>query len=163
MQEIRMDGDRHHESAGVKFPSPLLYVAFLTLGILADVRYAVHVVPSAVAWMLGGAMLAGGVVLGPIWGVLTLRRAATTIRPDKPTAELVTDGSFRFSRNPLYLALTLIYAGLALIVDSLWALLMLVPATLIISRFVIRREEDYLARTFGDKYERYRTSVRRWI
>ena len=77
--------------------------------------------------------------------------AGTTIRPDKATAKLVTDGPFRFSRNPLYLALTLMYAGFALIANSVWALFLLLPVILIMSRFVIRREEEYLARTFGEE------------
>jgi hypothetical protein len=96
-------------------------------------------------------------------GIRTLRDAGTTIRPDKPAAKLVTDGPFRFSRNPLYLALTLMYAGIALMADSIWALLLLFPVTFIMTRFVIQREEDYLARTFGEDYERYKKSVRRWI
>lgn len=151
------------EGAGVRFPPPLLYFAFLGLGLIASARYPVHILRSSVARRLGASLLVGGMLVGPIWGIRTLRRAGTTVRPDKPTATLVTDGPFRFSRNPIYLALTLIYAGIALIANSLWALLMLFPVTLITSRFVIRREEEYLARAFGEKYENYRTKVRRWI
>jgi protein-S-isoprenylcysteine O-methyltransferase Ste14 len=158
---VHLDG--LNDSAGVKFPPPLLYVAFLGLGILASFWYPVYLLPSALAWTLGWAILAGGVVLGPIWGVPTLHKAGTTMRPDKPTAKLVTDGPFRFSRNPLYLALTLMYAGMALIANSIWALLLLFPVTLIMSRFVIRREEEYLARTFGEEYQHYKMTVRRWI
>jgi protein-S-isoprenylcysteine O-methyltransferase Ste14 len=55
------------------------------------------------------------------------------------------------------------YAGIALMADSIWALLLLFPVTFIMTRFVIQREEDYLARTFGEDYERYKKSVRRWI
>jgi len=65
--------------------------------------------------------------------------------------------------HPLYLALTLIYAGIALMVNSIWALLLLIPINIIISRFVIQREEEYLERTFGEDYKRYKTRVRRWI
>ena len=158
-----MNTDRPAEGPGVKFPPPLLYLALLILGILLSVWYPVHFLPSALAWPLGGIILAGGMLPGPIWGIRTLRDAGTTIRPDKPAAKLVTNGPFRFSRNPLYLALTLIYAGIALMVDSIWALLLLFPVTFIMTRFVIQREEDYLARTFGEDYERYKKSVRRWI
>jgi protein-S-isoprenylcysteine O-methyltransferase Ste14 len=158
-----MNTDRPAEGPGVKFPPPLLYLALLILGILLSVWYPVHFLPSALAWTLGGIILAGGMLLGPIWGIRTLRDAGTTIRPDKPAAKLVTDGPFRFSRNPLYLALTLMYAGIALMADSIWALLLLFPMTFIMTRFVIQREEDYLARTFGEDYERYKKSVRRWI
>jgi protein-S-isoprenylcysteine O-methyltransferase Ste14 len=55
------------------------------------------------------------------------------------------------------------YAGIALIANSIWALLLLFPVTLIMSLFVIRREEEYLARTFGEEYQHYKMTVRRWI
>ncbi len=108
-------------------------------------------------------LIATGALLGPIWGVRVLRRAGTTVRPDKPSEKLVTSGPFRFSRNPLYLALTLIYAGVAIAANSGWALLLLIPVILIMGRFVIGREEAYLARTFGEEYERYKGAVRRWL
>jgi protein-S-isoprenylcysteine O-methyltransferase Ste14 len=133
------------------------------MGLLAGARYPVHFMRSTLSRTLGGALLASGLLLGPIWGVRALRNAGTTLRPDKPTATLVTEGPYRFSRNPLYLAFTLIYAGIALIAGSLWGLLMLVPVNLIMSRFVIRREEEYLERTFGEEYERYKKTARRWI
>jgi protein-S-isoprenylcysteine O-methyltransferase Ste14 len=123
----------------------------------------VHLMPTLPARTIGGLLLAAGVVLGPIWGIRTLYAARTAIRPDKPATVLVTDGPYRFSRNPLYLSLTLMHAGIALIANSLWALLFLVPVTFAMSRFVIRPEERYLERRFGAAYERYRTSVRRWI
>ena len=163
MHTISGKHDRPDDNAGVRFPPPIVYVVFLALGILANIWYPVSPLPPPLAWTLGGVILACGVALGPIWGIRTLRVAGTTIRPDKPTSKLVTDGPFRFSRNPLYLSLTVIYAGIAVMADSIWALLLLIPVNIIISRFVIRREEQYLAQTFGDEYERYRMKVRRWI
>ncbi|HUH84416.1 MAG TPA: methyltransferase, partial [Stellaceae bacterium] len=67
------------------------------------------------------------------------------------------------SRNPLYLSLTLVYAGVGIIANSIWVLLLLIPVILIMNNSVIGREEAYLARTFGDEYERYRKTVRRWL
>ena len=151
------------EGAGVKVSPPLLYLAFLVLGVLVSAWYPFHVFLAATAWTLGGVLIAAGVLLGPIWGVLTLRRAGTTTRPDRPSQKFVTSGPFRFSRNPLYLALTLMYAGLALIANSAWALLLLIPVILVMQRFVISREEAYLARTFGAEYEDYKANVRRWL
>ena len=149
--------------ADVRFPPPLIYLVFLALGILANVWYPLLLLPAPLAWALGGLLIAAGALLGPIWGVHVLRRAGTTIRPDKPSENLVTSGPFRFSHNPLYLALTLIYAGAAIVADSGWALLLLIPVILIMRRFVIGREEAYLARTFGEEYERYKGAVRRWL
>jgi protein-S-isoprenylcysteine O-methyltransferase Ste14 len=76
---------------------------------------------------------------------------------------LVVDGPFRFTRNPLYLSLTLLYSGTALLLNLLWVVLLL-PIALVIMQFgVISREERYLEKKFGQEYLRYKTRVRRWI
>ncbi|MBO0734896.1 MAG: isoprenylcysteine carboxylmethyltransferase family protein, partial [Methylocapsa sp.] len=144
-------------------PPPLLYAAVICLGVLVSVRYPVDFLPQGPARALGGLLLAAGIALGPVWGVRTLLMAGTTVRPDKPATRLVTAGPFRFSRNPLYLALTLLYAGIAAMTNSFWALLLLVPLTVFMSLFVIRREEEHLARIFGEEYRRYKARVRRWL
>jgi protein-S-isoprenylcysteine O-methyltransferase Ste14 len=81
----------------------------------------------------------------------------------KPTTVLVTEGPFRYSRNPIYLALTLLYLGVAFLVNAWWILLLVVPVLLVIRYGVIAREEVYLARKFGDAYRQYTTQVRRWL
>jgi protein-S-isoprenylcysteine O-methyltransferase Ste14 len=81
----------------------------------------------------------------------------------KPTTALVTEGPFRYSRNPIYVALTLLYVGVALLINALWILLLVVPAVLVLRYGVIAREEAYLTRKFGDAYRQYTTQVRRWL
>jgi protein-S-isoprenylcysteine O-methyltransferase Ste14 len=85
------------------------------------------------------------------------------IRTDKPVPRLTTEGPFRYSRNPSYLALTLLYAGIAVLRNSLWAILLLPVVVGVMQREVIGREERYLERTFGEEYVVYKTSVRRWL
>ena len=75
----------------------------------------------------------------------------------------ITSGPFRFTRNPLYISLALVYAGIALTVGSAWALAFLVPVLGIIRYGVIAREERYLEGKFGPEYLRYKQSVRRWL
>jgi protein-S-isoprenylcysteine O-methyltransferase Ste14 len=75
----------------------------------------------------------------------------------------VATGPFRFSRNPLYVALTLIYVGLALLTNALWVLVLIVPVLLLMHYGVVRREERYLEAKFGDAYRAYRSSVRRYL
>jgi protein-S-isoprenylcysteine O-methyltransferase Ste14 len=72
-------------------------------------------------------------------------------------------GVFRFSRNPLYLSLTLLYIGISLLFNALWALLLLLPLLVIVQIGVIQREEVYLERKFSDEYLRYKAQVRRWL
>jgi protein-S-isoprenylcysteine O-methyltransferase Ste14 len=155
--------DNRDVGPGVRIPPPLLYIAVLVLGILLDVAHPVHLLPWTVAWTIGTLILAAGIALGPFWGIRAMRRANTTVRPDRAATRLVTNGPFRYRRNPLYLALTLMYAGIGIIANALWALLLLAPVVMFMSLFVIRREETHLQRAFGGEYESYRARVRRWL
>lgn len=98
-----------------------------------------------------------------LWAFKTMRGAETPVNPYKPVTALVTSGPYRFSRNPIYLALTFIYFGLALYFNTLWAAA-LYPLVLIVMFFgVILREERYLLLRYGTKYLKYKVSVRRWL
>jgi protein-S-isoprenylcysteine O-methyltransferase Ste14 len=92
-----------------------------------------------------------------------MRDAETTMRPDKPVSNLIQDGPFRYTRNPLYLSDAMIYSGIAVLRNSLWSILLLPVAMFVIEREVMGREERYLERTFGEEYLDYRRRVRRWI
>ena len=78
------------------------------------------------------------------WFGRTMRGSDTTIRIDKPVSSLVLDGPFRYSRNPGYLALTMIYAGIATLRNALWAILLLPLVLYVIERMVIEHEERYI-------------------
>ena len=95
--------------------------------------------------------------------VRALAQAHTAVDPRHPTTTLVTTGPFRYSRNPIYLALTLLYLGVALLVNALWIVLLVVPSVLVIRYGVIAREEAYLTRMFGEAYRQYMRQVRRWL
>jgi protein-S-isoprenylcysteine O-methyltransferase Ste14 len=82
---------------------------------------------------------------------------------NKPVSSLVQDGPFCYSRNPGYLSLTLLYAGIAVLRNALWAILLLPLVMYVIQREVIGREERYLERTFGEEYLNYKARVRRWV
>jgi protein-S-isoprenylcysteine O-methyltransferase Ste14 len=87
----------------------------------------------------------------------------TPFDPAKPTVRIVREGSFRFSRNPLYLALLLLLGGIAVLQCSIWLLLTLIILYILLQRFAVIPEEKYLAEKFGDDYLDYKASVRRWI
>ena len=105
-------------------------------------------------------------VLG-IWlfasGIGTLRRHKTPPEPWKPSVELVQDGPYRFTRNPIYVSFAAIYLGVSFIFNSSLALIMLIPVLVLFDRKQIPREERYLEEKFGEEYNRYKAKVRRWI
>jgi protein-S-isoprenylcysteine O-methyltransferase Ste14 len=97
------------------------------------------------------------------WFIMSMRRAGTPVDPREAPTALVTEGPFRFSRNPGYLGLGLTYVGLSLLVEARWPLLLLPFVLIIIDRGVISQEERYLERRFGSEYRTYRQRVRRWL
>lgn len=92
-----------------------------------------------------------------------MKRAGTNVRPDQPTLALVTDGPFRWTRNSLDLAAGGLYVSVALLVNTLWPLMLLAPLFGVLQWGVVRREERYLETKFGAVYRAYRSRVRRWF
>ena len=90
-------------------------------------------------------------------------RAGTNIVPFTESTALVTDGVFRFSRNPMYTGMILALIGTALLANSLFAWLILIPFVAIIRGFFISNEERLMEETFGEEYLSYKGSVRRWL
>jgi protein-S-isoprenylcysteine O-methyltransferase Ste14 len=118
--------------------------------------------PRRMARGLGWPLLGGGVLLLG-WFERAMRQADTPASPYKPVEHIATEGPFRYTRNPGYLAMTLIYVGIASLAIALWAVLLLPVALLVIQRGVIEREERYLEGKFGEEYLSYKEQVRRWI
>jgi protein-S-isoprenylcysteine O-methyltransferase Ste14 len=154
--------DDERDNPGFLVPPPLTYLLTLVLGLVLDRRSHVPFLPRGVARILGWPLLGGGVLLNG-WFNLTMRRADTPINPRKPVSKLTTEGPFRYTRNPAYLSLTMVYAGIALLRNALWAILLLPLVLFAIQRDQIEREERYLERTFGEEYLAYKEKVRRWV
>ncbi len=143
-------------------PPAFIYLIALAIGLLVHWLYPIQVLPTPFAIGIGLLLIA---VAGPI-ALSTFRaysRAKTTFLFSEPTSAIVTDGPYRFSRNPGYISLTLLFGGIGFLVNSLWVLLMLVPAVIVIHFGIIKREERYLEVKFGDEYREYKTTVRRWV
>jgi protein-S-isoprenylcysteine O-methyltransferase Ste14 len=95
--------------------------------------------------------------------VRTMRAARTPVPGDRPTTAIVRSGPYRYSRNPIYLAFSLLQLGIAFWAGSLWLLVTLVPAVALMSFVVIPREERYLEARFQAEYLSYKGAVRRWL
>ena len=151
--------------AGVWFPPPLMFA----LPLMAATAFN-----SARPWtisghypielsIVGSLMIVSAIAIG-VASVSRFWKANTTILPaGQPTTAIVDRGPYRFTRNPMYLAMAGVYLGLSLLLNNVWALLFLPLVLSAVDHFVIRREERYLAAKFGEAYLNYRSRVRRWI
>ena len=156
------DETNNTDNPGVIAPPPLIYAGALLAGLLANRRYHIPFLPRRVARTLGWLLLACGLGVGFL-GEREMRRAETNVDPYKPATTIVTGGPFRYTRNPLYLSMTLIYGGISALANALPAALLLPVVLRLMQRGVIEREERYLESKFGDEYIEYKGKVPRWI
>ena len=141
---------------------PLIYLVSIVVGLLLHWLFPLGLVPRVLGMLVGGATILGAVVLF-VASVRTFRAAGTPIPGNRPTVMVVRHGPYRFSRNPIYLAFSLLQMGIALWVSSLWVVATLAGAVALMSLVVIPREERYLEARFPSEYSPYRASVRRWL
>lgn len=152
----------HHDHPNVRIPPPLIYVAGFLIGLLLEKGFPVAVLPRTPTRIGASVCIALWVILGA-WSIGLFRRLRTSLLPIRPTTTLVVSGPYRFTRNPMYLALAFLYVGLALWFLMFWALVLLPAVIAVVQYFVIAREEKYLEEKFGEEYHQYRVRVRRWI
>lgn len=113
---------------------------------------------------IAGALLAAGAFFD-LSGILTFRRAMTTVNPMTPssTSALVDTGVYRITRNPMYVGLVFILSGWCVFLSSPVALIVVAGFASYVHRFQILPEERALIALFGDEYTRYQSTVRRWL
>lgn len=158
------DGPTARTSPGVVFPPPLIFATALIVGIVFD-RFVTGWSTSftGTAEYLLAALLAGAGIAMIAAALGLFRRAGTRPEPWQPSSALVIGGLYRYTRNPMYLGMAHLHAGLALSFASPTALVLLAPVIMIIQKAVIAREERYLVAQFGDAYLRYKAQVRPWL
>jgi protein-S-isoprenylcysteine O-methyltransferase Ste14 len=145
-----------------KIVPPIWFV--LALGVAVLLHYLVpiaRIVPEP--WSYSGAVL---IVLGIVMsasGAGAFRRVGTPVVPFERSTVLVTDGLYRFTRNPMYLGLVLTLCGVAILLGSLGAWIAVPVFVWIIQTRFIAGEERFLEEIFGEQYRAYRQRVRRWL
>ena len=152
------------DNAGVRFPPPFLYLGALLLGFAVEhfsglrsfgIDWWLQVTVGVLLFIAGASLMLAAAGL--------FRRLGTNVPPSQPTTLVATTGPYRWTRNPMYLGMALIYAGLAIGFDGPVALALLPLVLATIQTQVIAREERYLEAKFGDDYRRYKSKVRRWL
>lgn len=145
----------------VMFP-PALVGGMMVLGFFLD---WLHPIPLFSLWLarsLAGVLMLCSVLLA-FSAQRVMSRAGTSVRPDRPTTAVVTDGPYRWTRNPIYIAELGVYLAVALWVNGLAPVILFPVLVVALHWGVVRREEEYLSEKFGEPYRAYLTQVRRWI
>jgi protein-S-isoprenylcysteine O-methyltransferase Ste14 len=150
-----------HPELGLVRP-PVVYLASLATGAVLEFAMPLPFLRGALNAALGASVVVFAIALFG-YSVAKFRAAGTPVPARKPTIAIVRTGPYRVSRNPIYLAFSLVQLGVALWANSFWLIATLVVAIGLISFMVIPREERYLEEKFGAEYLAYKADVRRWL
>lgn len=146
----------------VRTPAPLIMAFALLIGTglnsLWPMQLDAPVARNIAGWAYN--LAATGLLA---WCFVLFIRRRTTIIPNRPVSAFVTEGPYRFSRNPMYLALALFHLGIAMASGVIWNVFTFVPAMIAIRIWVIAPEERYMLERFGALYRNYFEQVPRWF
>jgi protein-S-isoprenylcysteine O-methyltransferase Ste14 len=152
------------DNPGVIAPPPLIATVAVIGGLLLDRRFPGEAFDGIAFWprfLTGFAVaLAGGALA--VAAERRFKAAGTNVAPWRPSLALASDGIYGRLRNPMYVGLMLLVAGIGLALASVWTIGLLVPMALTLHYGVVLREERYLEIKFGEEYRRYKARVPRW-
>ena len=145
-------------------PVPWVFVLTYLIGVALENMRRTTISPEAarVSTIAGSVLFAVGAVIAG-WGLVLFRQARTTTVPGKSSVKLVTEGPYRFTRNPMYVGLTLAYLGEAGLLKQIWPIIVLPLMLAYLNWTVIPLEEERLKAVFPHEYLQYCSRVRRWI
>ncbi len=150
------------DNPGVILPPALIWALFVAAGVGLNLAWPLPFLPAAWLNPLFWTLIAIAAALGS-WGRVSFRRHGTAVLPSKPSTTIVETGPYRFTRNPMYAALTIAILAIAARFDNLWLVILLAAWFPVMHYGVVAREERYLEAKFGEVYTGYKARVRRWI
>jgi protein-S-isoprenylcysteine O-methyltransferase Ste14 len=148
----------------IKLPRPpWIFFTFLGIGALLDyllgsgltVADGPYKIIAILISLISGGMAA--------WAIITFHKLNTTHSLKEPTSTIVRSGPYRFTRNPMYLALVVLLLATTILFQSVWLLLATIGLWLVLDWMIIAPEERYLEGEFGGEFEAYKSRVRRWF
>jgi protein-S-isoprenylcysteine O-methyltransferase Ste14 len=151
-----------HPNINRNIHPPLVTLFYIVIACLAGWFIRVPwTLPDALQYVGFGMVIVGFLLAAGAF--VEFRKAHTTLDPHGSVKQLVTEGVYRFTRNPIYLGFLVIVIGLPLNMGSVWGFVAAPLFVLTMNRLVIEKEEAYLEKKFGDGYTRYKSRVRRWL
>jgi len=151
------------DHANVIIRPPIIYLIPLAIGIILNAWMPLILLPDPlIGNLIGWPLLIAGIFL-MVWALKIFSKGGEDKHPNTPTNKILKDGPYTFSRNPMYLAFNIIYVGIVLIVNTIWLIIFLPIAFIILHYGVVIREEQYMGKKFGTEYKKYKSEVRRWL
>jgi protein-S-isoprenylcysteine O-methyltransferase Ste14 len=150
------------DNANLKFLPPYYFIGAFLAGVFLELFIGINLFPWKSQIIIGIPFIGAGCGLF-FWALKTMLHNGENPSPDEPTVKIIDVGPYKFSRNPIYLSYLLFYFGLAVLFDIVWTLVLFIPLIIIVTKYVIEPEEDYLGRKFGADYADYKTFAGRWI
>lgn len=161
-----MNNGDEKDGAAVRIIPPLVPLLTILAGVGLNRLWPLDVaavLPAPQRYWIGGIAVAAAFATLGAWPVVLFRKSGQSEVPWTPTSRIIAYGPYRYTRNPMYLMMVCVCVGVAVIVASIWILLLTPLCALILHRFAILPEEAYLERKFGPDYLAYKRSVRRWL
>ena len=159
---LRPPADEPPDNPGVIAFPPLIWLVNAVISVVVHLFIRVPIMSYGICLVCGIVFI----ILAPTLAMLALRTmkaAGTNVHPSEPALALVRGGPFRFTRNPMYLALCLVQVAFGFFLNDWITVLFVVPLALVLHYGVVLREERYLAAKFGEPYLQFKREVRRWI
>jgi protein-S-isoprenylcysteine O-methyltransferase Ste14 len=152
------------DSPGVYIPPPLFYVLIFLAAVFAQKKVLINdsLFHLQITKMTGMLFL----IISLLFLITSLKKffqSKNTLILIKPASSLQTNGIYRISRNPMYVGLAAMYLGISCLIGNWWNIILFPILLLVIQEYIIKREEKYLERAFGQKYLDYKNRVRRWL
>jgi len=148
----------------IKLPRPpWIFFTFLGTGLLLDYLLGDGLTIASTPYRIVAiliSLLSSGIA---IWAIITFHKLNTTHSLKEPTSTIVRSGPYRFTRNPMYLALVVLLLATTILFQSVWLLLATIGLWLVLDRMIAVPEEKYLEAEFGDRFQDYKSQVGRWL
>jgi protein-S-isoprenylcysteine O-methyltransferase Ste14 len=156
--------NKKKDNPGIFIPPPLIYAAIFFLSILMQ-----KIIPIDNSFFesqnatIAGIVLIAIALLFILPALIKFVQSKNTLVTIKSATSLQTKGIYSLTRNPMYMGLLILYSGIAMLEGNWWTFIFIPLIIIIVQSYVIRGEENYLQRAFGEEYNAYRKKVRRWI
>ncbi len=166
MNEKNQKNEDPNDNPGVIMPPPLILLGFLVAGAGLEFLAPLSLLPP---FRPGSPMFIGGlgiIVLAiglALWAIRTFSRAGTNIPTHKAALGVVSEGPYRFTRNPMYMGMQILLIGVGVMFSSEWHIISWPLFFMILKYGVVLREERYMEKKFGDEYRELLERTRRWI